>query len=139
MDETRRAAQQVHGPEPDALTRHDEELRLGKVEEYGAFRAQKRIETERVAELVPRRREQASIDRVSADDADSGEIETLPDGSISIPLLEEELVVTKRVVVRERIVIRKETTTERTHVTEELKKEHVEVSESTTDRPTEGA
>jgi uncharacterized protein (TIGR02271 family) len=136
-DETRQGSEQVDGPADDAVTRHEEELRLGKVEEYGAFRALKRIETERVTELVPRKREQASIDRVFADDADSGEVETLPDGSISIPVLEEELIITKRVVVRERIVIRKETTTEQTRVTEQLRKEHVDVSESTTDRPTE--
>ena len=33
-------------------------------------------------------------------DADSGEVETLPDGSISIPVFEEQLVITKRLVVR---------------------------------------
>ncbi len=35
---------------------------------------------------------------------------------MSVPLLEEELVVTKRVVVRERIVIRKRTSTEKERI-----------------------
>jgi uncharacterized protein (TIGR02271 family) len=126
--------------EPSELILHEEELDLDAVtREAGSVRARKRVEREEVSEVVPREFEHAQIDRVPAGEGDSGEIETLPDGSISIPLLEEELVVTKRVVVRERIVIRKETTTEQTRVTEELRKEHVEVSESTTDRPTEGA
>jgi uncharacterized protein (TIGR02271 family) len=54
-------------------------------------------------------------------------VETLPDGSISIPVLEEELVVTKRLVVRERIVIRKETRTVTETVEAELRREHVDV------------
>jgi uncharacterized protein (TIGR02271 family) len=67
------------------------------------------------------------IVRVDATDGDSGEIETLPDGSISIPVKEEELVVTKRVVVRERVIVRKdiEETTER--IESDLRHEHVEV------------
>jgi uncharacterized protein (TIGR02271 family) len=69
------------------------------------------------------------IDRLPAADGDSGEIETLPDGSISIPILEEELVVTKRIVVRERIVVHKEVVTETEHVEAELRRERVEIDE----------
>ena len=60
---------------------------------------------------------------------DSGEIETLADGSISIPILEEELVLTKRVVVRERIIIHKDSTVDRRHIETELRKERVVVEE----------
>jgi uncharacterized protein (TIGR02271 family) len=58
---------------------------------------------------------------------DSGKVETLPDGSISIPVLEERLVVKKETFVRERIIVSKdaETTTER--IEDELRKEQVEV------------
>lgn len=110
------------------LVLHEEELKLGKeVREYGAVQARKRIETEAVDEVVPRRVEQAQIEHAESNENDSGEIEELPDGSISIPVLEEELVVTKRVVVRERIVIRKETTTEYEQVLAQLRKERVEI------------
>ncbi len=51
----------------------------------------------------------------------------LPDGSVSIPILEEELVVTKRTVVRERILIRKRTVTEHQRVEAELRRERVEL------------
>jgi uncharacterized protein (TIGR02271 family) len=58
-------------------------------------------------------------------DDDSGEIEVLPDGSVSIPLFEEELVVTRRQVLRERVVIRKELVTDWETVDVELRREHV--------------
>jgi stress response protein YsnF len=63
---------------------------------------------------------------VVTDGFDSGEIETLPDGSISIPVLEEELVVTKRVIVRERIIVRRNVVTERRRIDAELRRERVE-------------
>jgi len=69
------------------------------------------------------------IDRLAAAEGDSGEIETLPDGAISIPILEEELVITKRIVVRERIVVHKEVVTETEHVEAELRRERVEIDE----------
>lgn len=58
---------------------------------------------------------------------DSGEVETLPDGSVSIPVFEEQLVVEKRLVVRERIVVRKELVTDEQVVTADLDREHVSV------------
>ena len=45
-------------------------------------------------------------------EADSGEVEVLPDGSVSIPVFQEELVIEKRLVVRERVIVRKHTVTE---------------------------
>lgn len=70
------------------------------------------------------------------DEVDSGEIETLSDGAISIPILEEELVVTKRVVVRERIIVRKDTRLEHRTVNAELRRERVEaIEEPTAGRP----
>ena len=58
---------------------------------------------------------------------DSGEIEYLEDGSVSIPVLEEELVVTKRTVVRERIIVRKQWITEAQRIQAELRRERVEI------------
>jgi uncharacterized protein (TIGR02271 family) len=110
------------------LTIHEEELELDTlVRESGAVRARKRIESEEAYEIVPRTFEHARIEREPAREGDSGEIETLPDGAISIPLLEEELVITTRVVVRERIVIRKKTETEAREVRAELRRERLDI------------
>ena len=111
-----------------ALVRHEEELDIGaRLEEAGVVRARKRVETEHVERLVPREYEDADVERAPAAEGDSGEIETLPDGSVSVPLLEEELVVTKRMVVRERVIIRKRTTTEQHRIEAELRKERIEI------------
>ncbi len=48
------------------------------------------------------------------------------DGTL-LPILEEELVVTKRTVVHERVIVHKCTDTERHRVEAELHKEHVEI------------
>lgn len=113
---------------PAETTRLEEELEVGKrLAPVGNVHVEKRVESNRLVEDVPREVERASIDRVSPGVGDSGEIETLPDGSVSIPVLEEELVVTKRVVVRERIIVRKESATVTERVEAELKRERVDV------------
>jgi uncharacterized protein (TIGR02271 family) len=78
-----------------------------------------------VTQEAPRRIEEARFERLAAEDGDSGRVETLPDGSVSIPVLEEELVITKRTVVRERIVIRKRTTTQHERIEADLRRERV--------------
>ena len=89
--------------------------------------AAKRVESEHVTQDVPRKVEHANVERHEPAEGDSGELEILPDGSISIPVLEEELVVTKRTVVRERLVIRKQVVTETQRVEAELRRERIDV------------
>ncbi len=114
--------------ETTSLTRHEEELHTGTAETtYGSITARKRVERDHVEQFVPLGTEYADAEHVRVDGPDSGEIETLADGSISIPLFEEELVVEKRLRVRERIVIRKHTRTEQHHVEAELRREEIEV------------
>jgi uncharacterized protein (TIGR02271 family) len=91
----------------------------------GYVRARKRVETVRARQDVDRQREQVELERLPAQKDDSGKVETLPDGSISIPVFEEELVVTKRTVLRERVVVRKHVITEHKQVRERLQKERV--------------
>jgi uncharacterized protein (TIGR02271 family) len=110
------------------LTRHEEELRVEKVvERAGVVRLRKRVESDREEREVERSVEQAGIERVPADADDSGLVETLPDGSLSVPVFEEELVVTKRLVVRERVIVRKETAIDVQSVGAEVRRERVEV------------
>jgi uncharacterized protein (TIGR02271 family) len=89
--------------------------------------ARRVVEHHDVAEKHARRVEHLSEERVPVTDGDSGEIEVLPDGSISIPLFEEELVVTTRVVLRERVVIRKELVEDWQTVYATLRSEQAEV------------
>lgn len=113
----------------ESLVRHEEELEVGtRPVDAGEVHVRKEVETEHVEEVVPRRREHYDdVEHVAANEGDSGEVETLPDGSVSIPILEEELVITKRTVVRERVIVRKRTETEHRRVEAELRKERVEI------------
>src|SRR5215210_7018536 len=99
----RRHQDRTPDPErPVEVVRSEEELRVGTAEhEVGRVRARKVVDSEHIEQVVPRYTEHADVERADAEPGDSGQMETLPDGSISIPLFEEELVVEKRVVVRE--------------------------------------
>ena len=112
-----------------AVVRHEEDLHVGvETQEVGAVNVRKHVEHEHVSERVPRSIEHVDdVERRAADEGDSGEVEVLPDGSVSIPILEEELVIQKRVVVRERIVIRKRTETLHEQVDATVRKERVDV------------
>jgi uncharacterized protein (TIGR02271 family) len=114
----------------DELIRHEEEAVVdARPVDAGAVRVRKRVETEHWEDVVPRNVEYEEIERRPPTDGDSGEVEVLPDGSVSIPLLEEEIVVTKRLVVRERLIVRKATVVEEHRVETELRREHADVVE----------
>lgn len=112
-----------------AVTRLEEEAVVGTEQrEAGAVRVHKYVDTQPVEHVVPRRIERAGAgEHIPADEGDSGEIEVLEDGSVSIPIFEEELVVTKRLVVRERVIVRKVTEIDEHRLQTELRKERVEV------------
>jgi uncharacterized protein (TIGR02271 family) len=110
------------------LVRHEEELDVAtETKTYGSLRARKVVETERVEEVLPVAVEHALIERVPANAGDSGEIETLADGSVSIPIVEEELVVTTRKVVRERVLVRKQLVEEARVLVADLRRERIDV------------
>ena len=115
--------------EDASLTRLEEELDVGKRTQLaGTLRARKSVETRQVGDVFEREIEELDdVERTAPRENDSGEIETLEDGSVSIPVLEERLVVTKEIVVRERVVIRKRTTTERERIETELRRERIEI------------
>jgi len=112
-----------------SLTRLEEELEIGKRTQLaGTVQARKSVETRQVGDVFEREIEELDdVERTAPHEDDSGEIETLADGSVSIPILEERLVVTKEIVVRERVVIRKRTTMERERIETELRRERVEI------------
>lgn len=118
------------GSDDAAVTRVEEEAFVRTEErQEGTVRVQKYLDTETVEQVVPRRIERADVgEHVPAGDGDSGEIEVLEDGSVSIPIFEEELVVTKRLVVRERLIVRKVTEIDEHRLHTDLRKERVEIS-----------
>ncbi len=112
------------------LTVSEERLQVGTERvEVGSARAVKHVDVEQATARVERGTEHADLERSVVDDveADSGEVETLPDGSISIPVFEEQIVITKRLVVRERVIVRKHTVYEEQVVSAELRRERLEV------------
>ena len=112
------------------VTVSEERLQVGSErEQVGSARAVKHVDVEQATARVERGTEHADLERSVVDDveADSGQVETLPDGSLSIPVFEEQIVITKRLVVRERVVVRKHTVYEEQVVTADLRRERLEV------------
>ena len=108
----------------------EEQLRVSTTQEQvGAVRAVKHVDTQTVTERVDRSVEHADTERVGVPDGgvDSGQVETLEDGSLSIPVFEEQIVVTKRLVVRERVIVRKHTVVEEQVVTADVRRERLEI------------
>lgn len=111
-----------------SVIRREEELDVGTTSvEVGSVRARKSVETFPIEQTVERNVEHANVESLPPAAEDSGEVETLPDGSVSIPIFEEELVVTKRMVVRERVVIRKSTVTDEHVIEADLKRERIDI------------
>jgi stress response protein YsnF len=70
-------------------------------------RVRKRIEPFAVAEVHDRNVEFGDVYEGAPEPDDDGRIVELEDGSVSVPLFEEQIVVEKRRVLRERVVLRK--------------------------------
>lgn len=115
--------------DPAEVTRREERADVGtETIESGRVRVRKSVTSYPVEHVVPREVEEVDgTDRVPAADDDSGEIETMPDGSVSIPVFEEVLVVTKRLVVKERVVVRKSTVVDEHVLRTDLRREHVAI------------
>jgi uncharacterized protein (TIGR02271 family) len=115
----------------DAMTRSEEELRVGtQTRERGRARLRKYVTTEEQQVTVPVRREEVRVERepitdANLDDATSGP--EISEEEHEVTLHEEEAVVEKRVVPRERVRLDKDTVTDERQVSEEVRKEQIEV------------
>ena len=116
-----------HEDETEVIRREEELTVASQAQEAGRLGIHKVVDVERAETVVPVGTEHAEFERYAPVEGDSGEVEVLPDGSISIPVFQEELVVEKRLVVRERIIVRKHTVTEERLVEADLRRERVEV------------
>lgn len=96
--------------------------------EAGRVRVHKRVVSEPFTAQDSRAFERAEVERIAADPDDDGEVHTYDDGSMSVPVFEEELVVTHRTVVKERILVRKQTDYEPVSFEVDLRHEEIDVT-----------
>jgi uncharacterized protein (TIGR02271 family) len=115
----------------DAMTRSEEELRVGTTQrERGRVRLRKYVTTEEQQVTVPLQREEVRVERERITDANIDAATSGPDISEEeheVVLHEEEAVVEKRAVPKERVRLDKETVTDERRVSEEVRKEQIEV------------
>jgi uncharacterized protein (TIGR02271 family) len=131
-DDRDTAGRDVSGPTTDdAMTRSEEELRVGtETRERGRARLRKYVVTEEQQVTVPVRREEVRVEREPITDANIDAATSGPDISEEeheVTLREEEVVVDKRAVPKERVRLDTETVTDERQVSEEVRKERIEV------------
>jgi uncharacterized protein (TIGR02271 family) len=128
----------VSGPTTDdAMTRSEEELHVGTTRrERGRARLRKYVVTEQVQQTVPVRREEVRVEREPITDANVDRATSGPDISEEeheVVLHEEELVTEKRAVPKERVRMDKDTVTDEQTVSEEVRKERIDVDDDRKD------
>jgi uncharacterized protein (TIGR02271 family) len=115
----------------DAMTRSEEELRVGTTErESGRARLRKYVVEDEVTESVPVRREEVRVEREPITDANVGDAHDGPaisEEEHEVVLHEEQAVVDKQAVPKERVRLDKETYTEDQQVSETVRKEEIEM------------
>jgi uncharacterized protein (TIGR02271 family) len=124
----------VSGPTTDdAMTRSEEELRVGKTErEAGRARLRKYVVEDEVTQTVPVRREEVRIEREPITDGNVGDATSGPEISSEeheVVLHEEEPVAEKRTVPKERVRMDKDVRTGDRQVSDTVRKEEIEVDD----------
>jgi uncharacterized protein (TIGR02271 family) len=120
------------GPTTDeAMTRSEEELRVGtETRERGRARLRKHVTTEQQTVTVPVQREEVRVEREPITDANLDAATSGPaisEEEHELTLREEEVMVDKRAVPKERVRLDTETVTDERQISEEVRKEHIEV------------
>jgi uncharacterized protein (TIGR02271 family) len=123
----------------DAMTRSEEQLRVGKDrQETGRVRLRKYVETEHEQVTVPVQREQVRVEREPITEANRGAAMSGPDISEAeheVVLHEEQPVVDKQTVPKERVRLGTDTETDEESVEADLRKERIETdTDKTRDR-----
>ena len=118
------------------IRRVEEELRAGTRErEVGRLRVRKRVRIDRERVRVPKRREEVNVERVPVN-REASEAEIGEEEEFFVPVSEEEVVVEKRPVVKEEIRLRKDVVEEEEVVERDVRKEEVDIEDTTTTRGT---
>ncbi|QDG64369.1 PRC and DUF2382 domain-containing protein [Pseudarthrobacter sp. NIBRBAC000502771] len=114
----------------DAMTRSEEQLRVGKERETtGRARLRKYVTTENVTKTIPVEREEVRVEREPITDANRGSALDGPgisEEEHEVVLHEERPVVEKETVPVERVRLDKETVHDDVTVNEEVRKENIE-------------
>ncbi len=117
----------------DAMTRSEEELRVGTAErEAGRVRLKKYVVEEQVTRTVPVRREEVRVEREPITDANVGDATDGPaisEEEHEVVLHEEEVVTEKRAVPKERVRLDTDVHTEEREVSDTLRKEQIDVDD----------
>jgi uncharacterized protein (TIGR02271 family) len=116
------------------VQRSEEELRVGVRErEAGQVNARKTLRTEREVVRVPKRREEVDIERVTVEgearEASTATEAEIGEDEVVLQVFEEEVVVSKRVVLKEEIRLRKRVVQDEETVEVDLRKEEVEIDD----------
>jgi uncharacterized protein (TIGR02271 family) len=118
----------------DAMTRSEEELHVGtREQETDKVRLRKHVVTENVTQTVPVQREEVSIEREPITDANVGDATEGPaisEEEHEMTLSEEVPVVEKQAVPKERIRLDKDVTSDETQVSEDVRREEIDVDDS---------
>jgi uncharacterized protein (TIGR02271 family) len=122
----------VSGPTTDdAMTRSEEELQVGtQTRARAPPRLRKQVTTEQQTVTVPVQREEVRVEREPISDANLDAATSGPaisEEEHEVTLHEEEPVVDKRAVPKERVRLDTETVTDERQVSEEVRKEQIEV------------
>ncbi|HEX8361071.1 MAG TPA: PRC and DUF2382 domain-containing protein [Longimicrobium sp.] len=121
------ATRELQGDE-ERVVLSEEELMVGKREvAAGEVVVHKHMEEQVVRQSVPLMREHVEVERRPVPPGVGFEPRT-EDGVLYVPIVEEELVITKRLVAREELVIRKTRVTENQVVEETLRRERAEIT-----------
>lgn len=119
----------------DAMTLSEEQVNVGtRTEEAGRARLRKYVVTEQVTQTVPVSHEEVRIEREPITDANVGDATSGPDISEEeheVVLHAERPVVEKEAVPVERVRLDTETVTENVNVTEDVRKEQLDVDGDT--------
>ncbi len=129
-DEYDRASTMESGTEEEArIPIHEEELQAEKIRREDEVRLHKVVHTEMKHMEVPVQKEELVVERVPAGPAGASDTgaEAFREEETRIPIMEEDVQVSKRPVVKEEVRAHKEKRTERRDVSGEVRKEDVEV------------
>ena len=115
------------------VQRTEEELRAGTRErQAGQINVRKRVRTDREQIRVPKRHEEVHVERVPVEEGREASEAQIGEDEISVPVVEEEVVVEKRPVVKEEIRLRKDVAEQEEVVEEDVRREEVDIDDQTT-------
>ena len=139
-DRGKTTGRDVSGPNTDtAMTRSEEQLRVNKTRRPSELvRLKKHIVTEQQQVSVPVEREELRVEREPITKANVGQAMKGPELSSEeheMTLNEEQAVVDKKVVPKERVRLDKDVVTDEETVSEELRKERIDVERNSPRKP----